>query len=119
MTFVVLLRILLRRDWLTALVPTVFMVSMLTLSGPNPVEAIWFTLIWAPVFFMAVRFGLLALIAGFLFSSIEQMVRVWDPASWYFPYVAIGLALFLLPLLYCFFISMGGKKLIRAELLDG
>jgi serine/threonine-protein kinase len=108
MTLIVLLRIVVRRDWLTALLPTLFMVSLLTFVNAEPINAIWFFCIWAPVFFMAVRFGLVALTAGFLFAGIDALIRVWDPSSWYFPYVAAGLLLFLLPLLYAL-----------AELLDG
>jgi serine/threonine-protein kinase len=119
MTFVVLLRILLRRDWLAAVVPTAFMVTLLTFVSGTPIDAIWFFCIWAPVFFLGVRFGLLALTAGACFSNIGHLVRVWDPSSWFFPYVAAGLALFLLPLLYSCAISMGGRKLFSAEMLDG
>jgi serine/threonine-protein kinase len=119
MTLIVLLRILLRRDWLVVLVPTALMVILLTGVGGDPVDAIWFALIWAPVFFLPVRFGFLALTAAAWMSSIADLVRVWDPSSWYFPYVLAGLLFFLLPFLYAFVISMGRRKLIRAELLDG
>ena len=117
--FLVLLRILLRKDWLTFLVPTLFMVSVLTLATGELSNAPGFALIWAPLFFMVVRFGLLALAAGGFFSSTGLLIQVWDPSSWYFPYVLAGLIVYLAPMFYAFFVSLGGRKLFRAELLDG
>ena len=104
---------------LLVIAPTALMVTLLTFVTGEPINAIWFFCIWSPVFFLGVRFGLLAMTAGGMFASISSLVRVWDPSSWYFPYVAFGLLLFLLPLLYGFFISMGGHKLIKVDLLDG
>ena len=119
MTFLVLLRILLRRDWFTVLVPTLVMVSLTTLVNGDPVNAIWFLGIWGPIFYTGVRFGLIALTASYWLGHIDQLVRVWDTSSWYFPYVGIGLAIFLTPFLYAFVISLGGQKLLKIDLAEG
>jgi hypothetical protein len=119
MTLIVLLRIVLRKDWLVVLVPTALMVMLLTGIDGEPVSAIWYVLMWTPIFFLPVRFGLLSLTALVWMGNISELIRVWDPSSWYFPYVLGGLIVFLLPFLYAFFISMGQRRLISAELLDG
>jgi hypothetical protein len=62
---------------------------------------------------------MLALVKAGMLSSIGQMVRVWGPSSWYFPYVVAGLALYLLRILYGFFVSLRGRKLFSTEFLGG
>ena len=118
-TAVVLVRILVRKDWLTGAVLTALMVVLLTLGSDGPAtNAIFFAMIWGSVFLMAIRFGLLALVAGGALVAIDDFVRVWDPSTWYFPYVFVGLALALVLPLFGFFVSLGGKKLFKTELLD-
>lgn len=48
------------------------------------------------------------------------MFRIFDPSTWYFGYILTYLLLFLLaPAFYASWISLGGKKLLRGDLLDG
>ncbi len=117
-TIMVLLRIALRYNWLTWLVPTALIATGAMLFVGEPVYAVGAVLSWGGVFFSVIRFGLLSVLAGGIVVRVAEMVRVWDPSSWFFPYVVAGLIVVLLPILYGFVVSLGGRKLFRTELLD-
>ena len=54
-----------------------------------------------------------------LHVRIDELIRVWDPSSWYFPYVLAGLIVYLVPMFYGFFVSLGDRRLFNTDLLDG
>ncbi len=125
-TLVVLARIALRKNWLTWLVLTTILVTTLSLSMnstdyplPMPIAVLLFTTIWGSMFFTAIRFGLLAIVFAGIYAGMADMFRIFDPSGWYFGYVLAYLLVFLLaPAFYAFWISLGGKKLFRTDLLD-
>jgi len=127
MTWIVLARIVLRKNWLTFVVLTGIMVTALTLTVrleqiplATPIAILLFTAIWGSLFFTAIRFGLLAVVFAALYTQMSDMFRIFDPSAWFFPYVLAYLILMLLsPALYAFWISLGGKKLVSGNLLDG
>jgi hypothetical protein len=129
-TFVVIGRILLRKNWVTWLVLTGFMVILLTTATASTgvwgsplriaIAALMFAIIWGTLFFTVIRFGLLALVFSSLYSATDNMMSVMDPGSWFFGYVlAFVILILVVPALWAFWISLGDTKLLRTDLLDG
>lgn len=113
-----LLRALLRRDWLAAVVAVLLIQLPAFLSG-SPSAAI-INLIFGSLLGVAfIRFGLLALAAGtFIFFWLESLPFTTNLASWY-----AGTSLFVMFLVtalagYAFYISLGGQKVFEGKLLE-
>jgi serine/threonine-protein kinase len=114
---VLLLRPLLRKEWLAALVVTLVFAAVGTSQDPNVMVLLPFSILSIGLyFFLLLRVGLLSAIAASLFMFIsQQVVLTMDMSSWY-----AGRSLFTLLLLaalavYAFYISLGSRPLLGNE----
>jgi serine/threonine-protein kinase len=122
-TLIVVARILLRKDWITWLVLTSFIATMMTLVFEIPPAELlgavpFIVLIQGSFIFLVIRFGLAAVVGWQFWASMDDFVRVLDPSSWYFGYALFYLVVLIAPALYAFWISLGSRRLLRGDLLD-
>jgi serine/threonine-protein kinase len=111
-----LLRVILRKQWLTVVVFLLTCSTLSLLSNPGPV--IWiqsiFTVVTFSLFlFVLQRWGILAMVFYFLFIFIGTAPLTFDLSSWYAGrslFVLLGLAGLAA---YGFYISLAGRPLFR------
>jgi serine/threonine-protein kinase len=115
---VFLLRIFLRRTWIvaTGLIMLVFLLAI----GSSVVQAVLASLFVGIVFFVFIRFGLLALIMFVLLVNIGDTFPITTQMSaWYLGIGITGLVLQFALILYAFHTSLGGQPLFgRLSLED-
>jgi len=119
----VILNLIFRRVWITAIVMTLF---LLTTTAGSIAEAppVWFgTLVALTVVssmvFILFRFGLLATVVMFFVNfGLGTAVPTMNPSVWFFPQW-LGLMIFIASLAaYGFYASRGGEPLFGKRLLD-
>jgi len=114
------LRVLLRRDWLAAVVYTLIFTAT-SLGRPNPAVTLPIIAIWVGLeLLVLLRFGLLALIAtamteNFLGSSPLTL----DASRWYFGYSLVVLLLVAALAAWAFRTTLAGRPLLKDEALGG
>jgi hypothetical protein len=115
-----LLRILLRNTWAATIVFLLIATCLNALSGAPLIQIIISSLILGTMWFLLLRFGLLALAAGYLFNQLLNSFPITMKLSaWYSGIGLAGLALLLAFALYAFHSSLGGQPLFgRASLED-
>jgi hypothetical protein len=118
MTVLIVGQVVLRRRWL-AIAFTGLLLVMLTLSGENLAVEIPTGIAFAALtIFVAVRFGILALVFSNL--AVIALVRVpltLDVSSWYVARGFLVASLVVVPAVFAFRISLGGKPVFgRREL---
>jgi hypothetical protein len=120
--FVFMLRVLLRRIWIVAIVlivsaPLIFYIS----TGPimNSIYSILGILYLGIAFIICFRFGLLAIIAFMLVLQLRNdFLWLLLGSNWYFNIGITGLVLILVFALYAFYTSLGGRPLFGTLRLD-
>jgi hypothetical protein len=124
MTFMlqlVLLRRLLRSDWL-ALGGTLIITLLISGSwrGPDPIPSILSYAVLVVVYFVMVRrFGFLALIVAQYVEAVTYVTpALWPPASWHTGITLLNGAVILALALYGFFTSLAGKPLFSGEFAE-
>ena len=124
-TVIVLARILLRKDWLTWLVVTTIIVTMMTLTFLDNIPSgqllrllLGVLVIQGAFIFLIIRVGLVAVVAYAIFANMSHFIRVLDPSSWFFGYSLFYLACFITLAVLAFWVSLGSRKLLRGDLLD-
>ena len=119
----VVLNLIFRRVWITAIVMTLF---LLTTTAGSIAEAppVWFATLIAltvvtSMVFILFRFGLLATVVMFFVNfGLGTSVPTLNPSVWFFPQW-LGLMLFIASLAaYGFYASRGGEPLFGKRLLD-
>jgi serine/threonine-protein kinase len=110
-----LLRRLLRKDWIVAIVSGLGLALLFFLTGIGP----GFILVWLPLttllaVYLSVRFGLLAVAAGVYMAGLVMFSPMTLATSaWYF---RTGLAIFLFVVVVSFVafrISLGGRRVLK------
>ena len=121
MTVVILARLVLRKNWLTWAVLTgvVVLMQILRFIPHRETESLWFIflavlLIQGSIFYTSIRFGLFALVVYGIYTNMDAFFSVLDPSSWFFGYVLFYLALFVVPVLVAFWLSLGGRYRVGA-----
>jgi len=114
---VLLLRMVLRRDWLAV----VALVALITF-GWSLSQATWVALVIGILFTTTIlvsliRFGLFAAMVAFLFSNWDLFVVTSDLSAWYAGQSMLTLALFAALAVYGFWISLAGRPLFKDALL--
>jgi serine/threonine protein kinase/MFS family permease len=115
-----LLRIVLRKDWAAIGVCALFVaIFSIDQSGNLPIQFISGGLATAIILFVLVRFGLLALTACFLFLFLLQQYPISSDFSvWYIEATIFALGLAVCLAIYGFYISLAGQPLFGAKLLE-
>ena len=115
-----LLRIVLRRDWAAIGVSAV----LFTIVSIDPrsnllVEIIFGGLLTAIILFVLLRFGLLALASCFLFIFLFRNYPITsDFSAWYIEATVFVLVITIGLAVYGFYISLAGQPLFRGNLLE-
>jgi hypothetical protein len=111
-----LLRVLLRRQWAAVLGLVVLWLALVLPGSPRPAAALVFALpLMGVLVFVLVRYGLLALAAGVLFPNV-----VWgsvDLSGWYADRSLLLLLVTVALAGYGFYTSLAGRPLFRGKLL--
>ena len=115
-----LLRILLRNTWAATIGFLLLATCLNALSGAPLIQIIISSLILGTMWFLLLRFGLLALAAGYLFNQLLNSFPItMELSAWYSGIGLAGLALLISMALYAFHTSLGGQPLFgRASLED-
>ena len=114
----VLLRILLRRTWLAAAAIFIMLTSLFVFGRPDlPLASTVVT--FALALIVAMQWGLLALtITMTMIGSVNQTPLTSDFSVWYASRGLQEIAMIMAISLWCFYHALGGRKLLKAELLD-
>jgi hypothetical protein len=117
----VLLRIILRRQWLAAAAFfLIFTFSSATGAGNPYINLSYAALVAALVSFALIRLGLLAAITTWLFTSLLlDYPLTFDFSAWYAGLSLFGISLILGLAVYGFYQSLAGRPIFREELLEG
>jgi serine/threonine-protein kinase len=116
-----LLRILLRKDWLAGLV----WIGLFTFPDPIQVAAagLWLAVVFnlmnaLLVLFVQMRFGLVAVATNAVAFGVFSFVPTAFDASWYSGYGYASLFLIAALAIYCFYTSLGGRPLFNFSAVD-
>jgi len=117
---VLLLRVLLRRQWIALLVITVFAVGTSVPGRANPALSGVFMLVAFGVFMLVViRVGLLSGMFWAIYMYIAGSVPLTlDPAAWFAGRSWFTLLLFAAIAGYGFWISLAGRPLVKSHVLE-
>jgi hypothetical protein len=117
---VLLLRFLLRRQWLAVVVLMVCSIGTWIPGNPNPVLFTPFAIVaFGGFLFVILRFGLLSgIVWGLYMWPATFVIFTLDTSAWY-----AGRSFFVMLLLaalagYAFWISLAGRPLLRADVLE-
>jgi hypothetical protein len=115
-----LLLILLRREWLSTLAGWALLTYAVSLAGGGNVAVNLFFggLVAALWVFCVMRFGLLALSALSLISLAVNLPLAADFSVWYAPYAVLTLLPLAAPAIYGCYTSLGGQPLFSGSLLE-
>jgi len=116
-----LLRVLLRRQWIAIIAVIVFAVGTATPGSANPMIFGMFMLVAFSLFlFVLIRFGLLAGAFWAVYMWLADLVVLTlHSSAWYAGRSWFTLWLFAAIAGYAFWISLAGRPLVRSQLLDG
>jgi len=115
-----ILRVVTRRQWLTAILFVLIFATPASLGDPIPLihipVLIFVNALWTIAF---LRFGLLAVaVMIFVLESLIDVPITTDLHIWYSGMCFFSLVFFVALAAYGFYISLGGQKLFEGKLLD-
>jgi len=112
-----LLRVLLRNQWLAAVVTALFFTLLNALSSDHPViNGVESMLIYVIIAITLVRLGFLALAAGLFVGGVLYSVPVtFDPSAWYFGSSLFMVGSVLVLAAWAFRTSIGGQRLWKQD----
>jgi predicted Ser/Thr protein kinase len=114
-----LLRVLLRRKWLAAMLFVLILTTFFGLSSDSPLTMICYALEWGTAYFILVRFGLLASTVQYTVMFVLEFFPVTPQLSaWYSGIGIAGVVLILGFAAYAFRTSLGGRPMFQAKLLE-
>jgi serine/threonine-protein kinase len=115
-----LLRVLLRRQWVATAAFIAIMVLFMVLANPSHDPLIMGMLglgIWSLTVVCLVRFGMLALVVWFVFNLMDSLPATTDLSAWYAGRVWLAAGVFAALACYGFWISLAGRPLFAGDLL--
>jgi hypothetical protein len=116
----VLFRIVFRRTWAAAAAVVGLVVAAGLASSRSPVAAIVFSLDFAVIFCVTLRFGI---VAGTLVLVISTLVGnlplTWDLSAWYASRGLIAMALTAALAIWSFRHALAGRRVLNESFLDG
>ncbi len=115
---VLLLRIVLRRQWAAVGAFVLIFTLIGTLGGDNPLlGALGLLLVSSLFIFVLIRFGLLAFLFLTVFQSWGAIIVTSDLSTWYAGRSVVFLLAFAALAAYGFYISLAGRPLFKDALL--
>ena len=117
--FLFLLRLLVKKDWIAAIVFVLVAASTET-GGDYPVVTfVASALLWLSIVLVLKRFGLLALVVGLVIQNVLQVFPITSHLSrWYAPVGLAGIFVIAAVGIHGFYMSLGGKPLFSTAALD-
>jgi len=114
-----LLRVLLRREWIAAAVFILVLTAWMGLGSDSPLTWAFSALKYGVVYFLLMRFGLLANTAHYAVNYLLWFFPMTPQLSaWYSGIGLAGLVLLLGFAAYAFHTSLGGRPMFEAKLLE-
>ena len=114
-----LLRVLIRREWIAAVLFVVIASAFFSQGSDSPLTWIIGAFEWAITYFLLTRFGLLALTAGYASGNLLYRFPITpDLSAWYAGIGVAGVVLMLAFAAYAFHTSLGGRPMFQARLLE-
>jgi hypothetical protein len=116
----VLLRIILRRQWLAATVFFLLGTITSTTGAGNPYINLFYAVVVSGIqTFTLIRFGLLAMaVSRFLYVFLLLSPLTLDFSAWYLGNSLFALTIGAVLVLYGFYVSLAGRPFFREELLE-
>jgi hypothetical protein len=116
----VLLRILLRRQWLAAAVFLLIGAITSATGAGNPYINLLYAAVLAGIItFTLIRFGLLAaVVSQFLSTLLLGFPLTFDFSVWYAVNSLFSLAIVVVLAIYGFYVSLAGRPIFREEMLE-
>jgi hypothetical protein len=112
-------RILVRKEWLAALLFVALLAATATASAQYPLLILPYNLmVGGLVAFLVLRFGLLASVAFFTTLGYSNMMTTIDFSSWSSFPTLVGIASLLALCCYAFVVSLGGRPIFGSGLMD-
>jgi hypothetical protein len=117
--FLFLVRLLMRNDWIAAIVVVLVAASTNT-GGDYPIVTfVEGAVLWLSIVLILKRFGLLALVVGLVIQNVLQVFPITSHFSrWYASSGLAGILVIAAVGVYGFYISLEGKPLFSAAALD-
>jgi len=114
-----LLRFLLRRGWLAALVCGLLFDGTIALKSTQPLaDGLIFAPLLALVLFTLIRFGVLPLLLTFFVGDLFAVPITTDLSAWYAGGTIPAVATILAITAYSFHIACAGRRLFRTDYLE-
>ena len=115
-----LVRVLVRRERLAAIVFVAVFTVMATLASPNPLLALPFNLVqFTGLAFVLTRFGIVSTFVGVVVSNLLiGFPLTTDMSAWYAGPAIFAVALIAAAAVYAFRGAIAGRPFFREELLD-
>jgi serine/threonine-protein kinase len=116
----VLLRLLLRKDWVAAMVWVLILTATFALpQGYLPVDAVVNAVFWGITIFILMRFGLFCLIVLFTtYDVLHYFVHSIQLSHWYAAPTILGVLFVLALAVYGFRVSLAGRPVFSGAALD-
>ncbi len=118
--FLVLLRALLRKEWAAA-VAWVLLFTVLSAADSQsaPIFLVFFLILSSLFVFLMIRFGLLTLVANFVFWYVlTNFPLTTQGSAWYSGISLTGILLIAAMAFYGFYTSLGGRPVFGGAVLD-
>ena len=117
---VLVLRVLLRRQWLAIAVflAIAFGLGMASEPAYAVVNGVGVALFMSIFLFVLIRFGLFAGLLAIFFSSWPAFALTVDPSSWYFGRSLVTMLVFAVLAVYGFVISLSGRPIFKDSVFD-
>ncbi len=117
---VLVLRVLLRRQWLAIAVflAIAFGLGMASEPAYAVVNGVALALFMSMFLFVLIRFGLFAGLLAIFFSSWPAFALTVDPSSWYFGRSLVTMLVFAAIAVYGFVISLAGRPIFKDSVFD-
>jgi hypothetical protein len=116
-----LLRVVLRRSWLVALVFVALLTFPRVVSSAQPgMVALFGMLQTSAALFVMARFGVLPLVGAFFIGNhVAPIALAADPSAWYANRGFITATLVLLVAAWSYRYALAGRRVVNAGFLDG
>jgi serine/threonine-protein kinase len=115
---ILLLRVLLRRQWAAVLAFIVILTASTSLGNPSEgllTAAILSLGLWSLVIIAMIRFGLLAVVMWLVFLTITSVPATTDLSAWYAGRTLFNLLVLTALACYGFWISLAGRPLFASD----
>ena len=114
-----MLRVLLRREWVAAVLFIVIATVGESIYSDSPFTWINYALQWGATYFLLMRFGLLAVAASITFGTLLFQLPITPQLSAWYSGTGLALAVLMLAFAaYAFHTSLGGRPMFQAKLLE-